>query len=169
MYRTLLALSLRREYGVLIAKKCTAPCLQGVSKEFVLIARQCTARCSQRVAQRHSGVRPHWRITPNKILLLYIRYKHLLFAEPHAHKQRAVHCLSSENKLQTHTLLETCAPVKKEKQRAKPNEEPSQSRRPKNQAKKKESRGGRHPSSRTRKLGRRKPKFHPSKISIFYG
>ena len=52
-------------------------------QEFVLIARQCTARCSQRVAQRHSGVRPHWRITPNKILLLYIRYKHLLFAEPH--------------------------------------------------------------------------------------
>ena len=37
MYRALLALSLRREYGVLIAKKCTAPCLQGVSTEFVLI------------------------------------------------------------------------------------------------------------------------------------
>ena len=24
-----------------------------------VVARQCTARCSQRVAQRHSGVRPH--------------------------------------------------------------------------------------------------------------
>ena len=36
MYLTLLALSLRREDGVLIAKKCTAPCLQGVSTGFVL-------------------------------------------------------------------------------------------------------------------------------------
>ena len=30
-------------------RESTAPCLQGVSTEFVLIARQCTARCSQRV------------------------------------------------------------------------------------------------------------------------
>ena len=54
-------------------------------QEFVLIAR-CLVRSSfsllgnvphvarGRVAKRHSGVRPHWRITPNKILLLYIRY-----------------------------------------------------------------------------------------------
>ena len=37
-------------------RESTAPCLQGVSTEFVLIARQCTARCLQRVAQRTTRI-----------------------------------------------------------------------------------------------------------------
>ena len=91
----------------ILYKKCTAPCLQGVSMEFVLSGKE---RC---VTYSEVSNVPHvaCNVWVGSLCSLYIpyiyRYKPKTFADPHV-ASNVRYIPYNENKLRTHTLQARC-------------------------------------------------------------